>query len=211
MTNTDISTEARTAVEQATENASASTGLRVVDGVALPAAGTYVLDPTHTRIGFVARHLMVTKVRGRFAGVTGSIVVGDDPAASSTEVTIEAASIDTRSPDRDAHLRGPDFLDVEQFPTLEFRSSRVYRAKGDWKLDGQLTIKGVTRPVTLDVDYDGEATDPWGNTKVGFTARADIDREDWGLTWNVALETGGVLVSRKIQLELDVQAVKQPA
>ena len=177
----------------------------------LPSAGTYQIDPSHTSVGFVARHLMVTKVRGRFAEVSGSFTVAETPEESTVEAVVQAASIDTRSEDRDAHLRSADFLDVDQFPTLEFRSTRVYQERGDWKLAGDLTIKGVSRPVVLDLDYDGEATDPWGNSKVGFTARTEIDRENWGLGWNVALETGGVLVSRKVQLELDVQALRQPA
>ena len=181
-----------------------------IDRSALPAAGTWQLDPSHSTVGFVARHLMVTKVRGQFGDYTADVTVGEDPADSSVAVTIQAASIDTRSADRDAHLRSPDFLDVERYPAISFRSSGVRHVKGDrWALDGELTIKDVTRPVTLDVEFDGTSGDPWGGHRAGFTASAEIDREDWGLTWNVALESGGLLVSKKVRLELEIQLVKQ--
>jgi polyisoprenoid-binding protein YceI len=173
-------------------------------------AGTWQIDPSHSTVGFVARHLMVTKVRGRFTDVDATVTVGDDPTASSVEAVIQTASIDTRSADRDTHLRSADFFDVEQFPTITFRSTAVRAVKGDrWALDGELTIKGVTRPVTLDVEFEGTAGDPWGGQRAGFTAETEIDREDWGLTWNVALESGGILVSKKIKLELEVQLVRQ--
>ncbi|HEX6936724.1 MAG TPA: YceI family protein [Actinomycetes bacterium] len=187
-----------------------STPLRVVDGVTLPAAGTYVLDPTHTRIGFVARHLMVTKVRGSFAEFEGSITVGDDAKASTAEATMKAVSIETGVADRDNHLRSGDFLEAEKYPTISFRNARVLSQKGtEFKVAGDLTIKDVTREVVLDVELDGVAQDPWGNEKLAVTASTEIDREDFGMTWNVALETGGVLVSKKIKIEIEAQAARQ--
>lgn len=206
---TTSETPAQTAVEQATENATEG-GLRVVDGVALPAAGTYLLDPTHTRIGFVARHLMVTKVRGSFGEYSGSITVGEDASSSTAEATIQIASVDTGTADRDAHLRSGDFFDAEQFPVMTFANARVTgRTGSEFTVVGDLTIKDVTREVTLDVELDGVAKDPWGNEKLAVTATTEIDREDFGLTWNVALESGGVLVSKKVRIEIEAQAAKQ--
>jgi polyisoprenoid-binding protein YceI len=194
-----------------TENAQNTTPLtRTVDGVALPTPGTYTLDPTHSRIGFVARHLMVTKVRGHFGTFEGSITIAEDPKASTAEATIKTASIDTGTADRDTHLRNGDFFDVELFPEITFRNARVRSQNGtDFTVTGDLTVKDVTREVTLDVELDGVAQDPWGGTRLAVTASTEIDREDWGLTWNVALETGGVLVSKKVKLEIEAQAVLQ--
>ncbi len=204
---TDVETLEATATEQAVQ---AAGSLRVVDGVSLPAAGTYVLDPTHTRIGFVARHLMVTKVRGSFREFEGSITIGEDAASSTAQATIKTASIDTGTPDRDTHLVSGDFLEVEKYPNLSFANARVVSQKGsDFKVTGDLTIKDVTREVTLDVELDGVAKDPWGNEKLAVTARTEIDREDFGMTWNVALETGGVLVSKKVVIEIEAQAARQ--
>jgi polyisoprenoid-binding protein YceI len=181
-----------------------------IDRSTLPATGTWAIDPTHSTVGFVARHLMVTKVRGSFTDVDGAATIADDPAQSSVEVAVKTASIDTRNADRDAHLRSPEFFDVENFPTITFRSTGVRHLKGaDWQLDGELTIKGVTKPVTLDVEFDGLTGDPWGGQRAAFSASTEVDREEWGLNWNVALETGGWLVSKKVKLELDVQLVKQ--
>ena len=186
--------------------------LRVVDGVSLPVAGTYVIDPTHTTIGFVARHLMVTKVRGAFREYAGTITIGQDVASSTAEATIQAASIDTGNADRDAHLRSGDFFDAESYPTLRFANSKVVKQDGDvFVVEGDLTIKDVTRTVSLKVELDGVANDPFGNTKLAVTAKTEIDREDFGLTWNVALESGGVLVSKKITIEIEAQAVLQKA
>ena len=175
-----------------------------------PAAGVYEIDTAHSMVEFVSRHLMVTKVRGRFTDFSGTITVGESPEESAVEVTIDAASIDTGDEKRDGHLRSADFLDVENHPTLEFRSTAV-EAIDDERLlvTGDLTIRGVTRPVTLDATCDGEFSDPRGGRRVGFSATTEVDREDWGLTWNVALETGGVLVSKKLTFELEIQAVKQ--
>ena len=167
--------------------------------------GTWTIDPTHTVLGFVARHLMVTKVRGSFTDVAGTVVVAENVADSTAEVTIKTASVQSGTADRDAHLRSGDFFDVEQFPEMTFRSTSF---DGE-TLTGDLTIKGVTKPVTLDVEFGGVATDPWGNEKAAFEATGEIDRTDWGLTWNANLEKGGVLVSEKIKLALDVQLAKQ--
>jgi polyisoprenoid-binding protein YceI len=167
--------------------------------------GTWVIDPTHSEVGFVARHLMVTKVRGSFADVSGTVVVADDVAQSSADVVIKTASVTTGTADRDGHLRGADFFDVEVFPEMTFVSTSF---DGD-TLVGDLTIKGVTKPVTLEVSFNGVATDPWGNEKAAFEAQGDLNRTDWGLTWNANLEKGGVLVSEKIKLVIDVQLAKQ--
>ena len=167
--------------------------------------GTWIIDPTHSEVGFVARHLMVTKVRGSFADVSGSVVVADDLAESTAHVVVKTTSVTTGTADRDAHLRGSDFFDVEVFPEMTFVSTSF---DGD-TLAGDLTIKGVTKPVTLDVSYNGVATDPWGNEKAAFEAEGELNRTDWGLTWNANLEKGGVLVSEKVKLVIDVQLAKQ--
>jgi len=179
-------------------------------GQTTPEPGTYAIDTSHSHVGFMARHLMVSKVRGRFTSFSGTITVADPPEQSSVDVTIDAASIDTHDPKRDEHLRSPDFLDVEKYPNITFKSTRV-EMTGDESLavTGHLTIKDQTHPVTLDASYDGVATDPWGGTRLGFEAKTEIDRETWGLTWNVPLDGGGVLVGKKVQLELGVEAVKQ--
>lgn len=179
--------------------------------IALPTTGTWTFDKAHTRIGFAARHLMVTKVRGHVADFDGTVRVADRPEDSVVEMTMAAASITTGSIDRDNHLKSPDFFDVANFPTLTFKSSKVERAGGNWKLTGDLTIKNVTKPVTLDVAYDGIATDPWGKEHVAFSASVEVDREDWGLVWNVALETGGWLVSKKATIDIEGQLVKASA
>ncbi|WP_030487613.1 YceI family protein [Micromonospora chokoriensis] len=180
------------------------------DGLVIPAAGTYALDVAHKRVGFVARHMMVSKVRGEFSDATATITVAEDPLQSSVAATIQAASIDTTQADRDAHLRSPEFLDAEQFPTLEFRSTGVKSRSGnEFVLTGDLTIKGVTQPVELEVEFEGVGRSPFGQDIFGFSASTEIDREAFGLTWNVALETGGVLVSRKIKIEIEGEAVRQ--
>jgi polyisoprenoid-binding protein YceI len=168
-------------------------------------AGTWAIDPTHTEVGFVARHLMVSKVRGSFTDVSGTVEVTDDITASVANVVIKTASVSTGTADRDGHLRSADFFDSETYPDMTFVSTGF---DGE-TLTGDLTIKGVTKPVTLDVEFNGIATDPWGNEKAGFEATGDINRADWGLTWNANLEKGGVLVSEKIKLVLDVQLAKQ--
>ena len=172
----------------------------------LPGAGTWALDAAHSRVGFVARHMMVSKVRGHFARYQASVDIAEVPEDSSLAVSIEAASIDTGARDRDTHLRSPDFLDVERYPTIDFRSTRVEDAgNGTWKVTGDLTIRDQTHPVTLDVEFDGKGVNPWGAEVAAFSASTEIDREQWGLTWNAALETGGVLVGRKVRLELETE------
>ncbi len=172
-----------------------------------PTTGTWALDPTHTEITVIARHLMAAKVRGSFKSFQGTISMGDSPETSSVEVTVDAASIDTGVEDRDTHLRSPDFLDVDQFETLEFRSTSVKQVGKDrYKLFGDLTIKEVTNPIEMDLEYGGIMTDPWGNEKAIFSASGAIERELWGLTWNVALETGGFLVGKTFKFEIEAQA-----
>ena len=185
------------------------TAIRTIDGATLPAAGTYEIDPSHSVVEFVVRHLGLAKVRGRFNEFSGTIVVAEDIADSSVAVTINAATIDTRDAGRDEHLRSPDFLNAAEHSTLEFRSTTIRQEAGDWVVDGDLTVAGQTRPVTLEVDFEGAAGDPWGNTRIGFSATTRINREDFGLTWNQALETGGWLVGKEIKIELSVEGIKQ--
>ena len=175
---------------------------------------TWQLDPAHSTVEFAVKHMMFTTVRGRFKTFEGSIQIDEQhPDRSRVEVTIDAASIDTGAPDRDAHLRSADFLDVEQHPKMIFTSSRVdgvHKKEGDrFKVAGELEIRGTRMPVTLDVTFEGLGTDPWGKQRAGFAARTEIDRREWGLRWNQALETGGVLVANAVRIELEAQAVKQ--
>ena len=173
-------------------------------------AGTYTLDPTHSRIGFVARHAMVTKVRGQFNEFEGSVVVdGDDFARSAATLTIQAASIDTRNEQRDGHLRSNDFLALEEHPQVTFVATAAEQTgPTSLELTGDLTIKGTTNSVTVPFEFEGAATDPFGNERVGFEGSVVINRKDYGVTWNAALETGGVLVSEKITLEFEISAIK---
>jgi polyisoprenoid-binding protein YceI len=182
--------------------------LRSRDDRLIPVAGVYELDAAHTSVEFVARHLMITKVRGRFSGVQGRITIAEDPESSHVEAEIETASLSTGNDDRDAHLRSGDFFDVEHFPTITFRSTAVRpAADGRWEVVGDLTVRDTTRPVTLQVDFDGADISPLGDERIGFSAFTNVDREDFGLTWNMALETGGLLVGRTAHLELNVEAV----
>lgn len=172
--------------------------------------GSYAIDPIHTRIGFVARHAMVTKVRGAFNEFAGTAHIdGDDLGRSSVELTIQVASIDTRNADRDGHLRSNDFLALDEHPAITFRSTAVAPTDEGVDITGDLTIKGVTRSVTVPFTFEGQATDPFGNDRVGFEGSTTINRKDYGLTWNAALETGGVLVSDKIVLEFEISAIRQ--
>lgn len=173
--------------------------------------GTYVIDPTHTRIGFVARHAMVTKVRGAFNEVEGSgYFDADNPASSKLDVTIQAKSIDTRNADRDNHLRSNDFFDMDTYPTITFSSTGVEPKGGEvYTVTGDLTIKGVTKEISFDLELTGPARDPFGNDRIGLEGSAVVNRKDWGVTWNAPLETGGVLVSDKVTLEFEVSAIKQ--
>ena len=172
--------------------------------------GNYTLDPAHTRIGFVARHAMVTKVRGAFNEFEGAgYLDAQDPSKSHVELTIKVASVDTRNPDRDAHLRTNDFLAMDEYPEINFRSTAVEKTgETDYRVTGDLTIRGVTKPVDVDFELTGSATDPWGNLRVGFEGKTTINRKDWGVNWNAALEAGGVLVSEKVTLEFEIAAVK---
>jgi polyisoprenoid-binding protein YceI len=172
--------------------------------------GTYTLDPAHTRIGFVARHAMVTKVRGAFNEFTGTAVLdGANPGNSTVQVTIQAASIDTRNAQRDGHLRGNDFLAMEEYPQITFVSTGVRQSgESTFEVTGDLTIKGVTNEITIPFEFEGAAKDPFGNERVGFEGSVAINRKDYGVTWNAALEGGGVLVSDKVTLEFEVSAVK---
>jgi polyisoprenoid-binding protein YceI len=172
--------------------------------------GSYTLDQTHSRIGFVARHAMVTKVRGSFNEFAGAgSFDAENPANSSLSLTIQAASIDTRNADRDAHLRSNDFFDMEQYPEITFQSTAVVPVDDEqYRVIGDLTIKGVTRPVTFDVELAGSAVDPYGNLRIGLEGSTTVNRKDFGITWNAALDAGGVLVGEKVVLEFEVSAVK---
>jgi polyisoprenoid-binding protein YceI len=177
-------------------------------------ATTWKIDPAHSTVEFAVKHMMFTTVRGRFKSFTGTIEADErTPKNSSVSVEFDVASIDTGVGDRDAHLRSADFLDAEKFPKVTFRSTSVegaYAKEGDrFKVNGELTIRGTTIPVTLDATFEGVGKDPWGNRRAGFTARTEIDRRDWGLKWNQALEAGGVLVGNTVKIEIEAQAVKQ--
>lgn len=170
----------------------------------------YAIDATHSGVEFVVRHLMITKVRGRFGAVSGAIELADGtdvPAA--VEAVIDAASIDTREGQRDAHLRSADFFETEKFPQIQFKSTRIEGSAGAFKLYGDLTMHGITREVVLDAEFEGRGPDPWGGQRVSYSAQGKINRKDFGLTWNQALETGGIAVSEDVKIELNVQAVLQ--
>lgn len=171
--------------------------------------GTYTIDASHSQVGFVARHAMVTKVRGSFGEYTGTATTGKDLRDAAIELTVQVASVDTKDAGRDGHLVSADFFDVETYPTITFRSTDVAAAGEVLRVTGDLTIKDVTKPVTIDFDFNGVAQDPFGNTRVGLEGKTVVDRRDFGLTWNAALETGGVLVSEKITLEFEISAIKQ--
>jgi len=185
---------------------------RAPSGASSDLSGTYTVDPSHTRLGFTARHAMVTNVKGSFGEFDGTVVIdAANPANSSATLTIQVASVTTGSADRDGHLRSGDFFDVETYPTWTFTSTSVEdvdREAGTFVLVGDLTIRAITRPVRIDVTFDRSAKDPFGNVRAGFEAKAVVNRKHWDLTWNAALETGGVLVSEKIKLDFDVSLVK---
>jgi polyisoprenoid-binding protein YceI len=193
-----------------TESATQAAGTRDFQGEIIPAPGTFDLDPAHTTFGFSARHMMVSKVRGHFAEFTGSIAIAEEPLASTAEAVVKTASIDTHSADRDKHLIGADFLDVETYPEMSFRTERVTRRSGGtFTVLGHLTIKGVTRPVELTLEIEGVGNSPWGQQVLGFSLTGEINREDFGMTWNVGLETGGVLVGKTVKLEIEGEAVRR--
>jgi polyisoprenoid-binding protein YceI len=176
---------------------------------ALPAAGSWTIDPGHAEVAFIGRHFMLTKVRGRFTDVGGVVVITDDPADSTVEVTIGMASVNSGNDTRDDHLRSAELFDVATFPTATYRSSRVVWTGGDEaRVEGDLTIRGITRPVPLQVRFVGEAVDPWGGQRAVFSATGRVNREDFGITWNMALETGGILVSREVDLEIEVETIR---
>jgi polyisoprenoid-binding protein YceI len=185
------------------------TATRTIDDIQAPAAGVWAIDPTHTTVEFIGRHLVFTKVRGRFTGVSGAVTVADDPNASSVEITLDATSITTGTPDRDAHLKGEDFFDVDKYPVISFKSTSVEWKGHEGTVTGDLTVRGVSKPITLDVELTGVVTDPWGGDRAVFSASGEVDREDWGLVWNMALESGGVLVSKKILIEIETEIVLQ--
>jgi polyisoprenoid-binding protein YceI len=178
---------------------------------AVDLTGTWDIDPTHTRIGFAVRHAMVATVKGNFAVFSGVLHLDHaEPSKSSAEVEIDAASINTGSQQRDDHLRSPDFLDVANFPRITFTStSAEVKDDDEYLLHGDLTIHGVSKPVTLELEFVGNSVDPYGNTRSGFEGKTTINRKDWGLNWNVALEAGGIMVGDKVKLELDVAAIKR--
>ncbi|HEY2665553.1 MAG TPA: YceI family protein [Actinomycetota bacterium] len=184
---------------------------RTVDGLPIPAPGVLAVDPAHSSIEAVVRHLVIAKVRGRFTSFGGLVHVAEDPMQSWAEVTIDAASIDTGEPDRDEHLRSADFLDVKRYPTIEFRTTFLSKTgRGRFQSGGDLTMRGSTHPVVVECEYRGLATDLQGNERLVLTAESEIDRTRWGLTWNQALETGGVVVSAEVQVQAEIQAVRQP-
>ncbi len=185
-------------------------GTRIVDGREVPPSGTWKIDPSHSEIQFFVRHMMIAKVRGRFREFEGTIHISERPEDSRVEVVIEAASIDTRDRTRDEHLRSADFLDVERYPELRFASTSVRPGDKDrWQVTGDLTVRDVTRPVVLDVEYDGAMVDPWDNLRAGFLATTEIDRENFDITWNQALEAGGFLVGKGVRIEIDIEAIRQ--
>src|SRR5215211_4037569 len=186
-------------------------GIRVIDGRPVPEPGTWEIDPSHQSFEFIARHLMA-KIRGRFPAASGAATIAERPQDSTLEIEIDANSIDTKDDTRDAHMRSNDFFGVEDHPTISFRSTAVRPGAGEneWKVDGDLTIRGNVRPVTVDVEFLGAAVDPWGNKRIGFSGVVpEVDREQWGLVWNSPLEAGGFLLGRTVRLEIEAELVKK--
>jgi polyisoprenoid-binding protein YceI len=193
------------------EGVATTPGSRIVDGRVVPEVGVWEIDPSHQAFEFVARHLMA-KVRGRFPGVSGAATIAEAPEESTLEIEIDANSIDTKDETRDAHMRSDDFFGVEKHPTITFRSTAVRPGEGDneWQVDGDLTIKGNTRPVTVEVEFLGAGLDPWGNKRIGFSGVVpEVDREQWGLVWNSPLETGGFLLGKTVRLEIEAELIKK--
>ena len=182
--------------------------VRIVEGREIPPAGYWTLDPADTQIQLIARHMMVSRVRGFFRGFQGLVTIEAVPEQSAIDVTIDASSIDTGDATRDNHLRSSDFLDVETYPVIRYRSTSVTPGeKNKWIVTGDLTIKEATRPVDLDVEFSGVHADPWGKVRAGFVATAAVNREDFGITWNQALETGGFLIGKGVGIEIDAEVV----
>ena len=188
-----------------------TSGVRVANGRPVPEPGTWEIDPSHQSFEFVARHLMA-KVRGKFSGVSGAATVAEVPEDSTLEIQIDTTTVDTGDANRDGHLRSNDFFGSEEHPTISFRSTGIRPGAGEteWKVDGELTIRGVTRPVTVDLEFLGGAIDPWGNQRIGFSGVVpEVNREDWGLTWNAPLEAGGFLLSKSVRLEIEAELVRK--
>ncbi|MFE6165548.1 YceI family protein [Streptomyces sp. NPDC056486] len=199
-----------TATPSATSPDAAATASAPVNPDLAALTGEYTIDPAHTSIGFVARHAMVTNVKGSFTDVAGTLHLdGTDPSGSTASIDVKMESIDTGSADRDGHLKSADFFKTDEFPEMTFRSTKAEALGGDdYRITGDLTILDTTKPLSIDLEFNGSATDPFGNERVGFEGNAQILRSEWGLTWNAALETGGVLVSDKIKLSFDISAIK---
>ena len=179
-------------------------------GQEIPASGRYAIDTSHSSVEFVGRHLGLAKVRGRFTKFGGNIEIADAPEESSVEVDIDVASVESADTRRDDHLRSPDFFHVEEHPNMLFKSTGVTpAADGTWDVAGDLTIRGVTRPVVLHTEFEGAENSPFGDQRIGFSASTEVNREDWDLGWNVVLESGGLLVGKKIKIELNIEAVRQ--
>jgi polyisoprenoid-binding protein YceI len=185
---------------------------RTVEGVEYPAVGTYDIDPSHTELGFAVRHMAVSKVRGRFSTFSGTLVLAEHPADSSASVTIEAGSVDTRDENRDAHLKTNDFFDVENHPTWTFTTTSI-KPEGptEFIVEGDLTIRGVTKPVTLVANFEGVVKDPFGNHRVGFSASTTINREDFGVAFGAVMEAGGLVVAKKVDIQIELEAVLRSA
>jgi polyisoprenoid-binding protein YceI len=181
---------------------------RTVDGADLPVPGTYTIDASHSAVEFVVRHLGLAKVRGGFGAFGGVIEIADRPDESQVTVDVALASLDTREPNRDEHLRASDFFDVPNHPTMSFRSTRVTGSGTDWTVEGDLTLRGVTNQVSLDVTFEGAGRDPWGGHRIAFSASGEIVRDHWGMNWNQVLEAGGFVIGKKVKLELEVEAVR---
>jgi polyisoprenoid-binding protein YceI len=189
----------------------ATPAVRVVSGRQVPEVGTWEIDPSHASFEFVARHLMA-KVRGRFPVAHGAATVAERPEDSTLEIEIDAASVDTQDQTRDAHMRSNDFFGVQDHPTISFHSTTIRPGDRDtaWQVDGELTIKGTTRPVTVELEFLGGAVDPWGNQRIGFSGVVpEVNREDWGLVWNAPLETGGFLLSKTVRLEIEAELIRK--
>jgi polyisoprenoid-binding protein YceI len=182
--------------------------VRIVDGRLVPVPGIWEFDPGHTEVSFEGRHLTVTRVRGRFRRFSGRLIVAEVPEASIAELAIEASSIDSGFKDRDEHLESDDWFDAERYPTIIFRSRGISHVSGNrWQAGGELTIKDISRPIDVQIEFAGAVSDPWGNPKIGAAVRAEVDREAWGLDWNMPLNAGGFVVGRTVQLIVDVEAV----
>jgi polyisoprenoid-binding protein YceI len=184
---------------------------RIIDGTVLPAAGAWEIDPGHTDLAFTGRHFMVTKVRGRFTGVTGIVEIAEDLSDSRVDVTIDMASVESGNETRDEHMRSAELFEVATYPTATFRSVEVEWKGNRGTVHGDLTIHGVTKRVPLEVEFEGYVRDPWGGDRAIFSARTRVNREDFGVTWNVALEAGGVLVSKEVQIEINLETVLRSA